>query len=96
MCSFVFSVHTAGTLVQATITFQLNNCNNFELVSQSLILHPTLVLKILYCSYYFSGLCIQADLRDTAGSVPDHHIKASMAIKPIIIFLLVEGLAFNL
>lgn len=28
--------------------------------------------------------------------VLDHHNKASIAIKPVIIFLLVKGLAFNL
>ena len=39
---------------------------------------------------------IQAHLGDMTVWVPDHHNKASIAIKPVIIFLLVKGLAFNL
>lgn len=38
----------------------------------------------------------QAYLRDVVASVPDHHNKASIAIKIVIIFSLAEGLAFNL
>lgn len=29
------------------------------------------------------------------SSVPDHHNKASIAVKKVIIFFLVKGLAFN-
>lgn len=39
---------------------------------------------------------IQADLRNTAGLVPDHHHKASIMRKQIVIFLLVKSLTFNL
>lgn len=39
---------------------------------------------------------LQAHLRDVEGSVPDLYNKASFAIKRVIIFLLVEGLAFGL
>lgn len=40
-------------------------------------------------------LFVQAYLRDIMGSVSDHN-KASISVKRVIIFLLVEGLAFNL
>lgn len=39
---------------------------------------------------------IQAHLGANAGSVPDHCNKASITIKPVVIFLLVEGFASNL
>lgn len=39
---------------------------------------------------YFKLCIVQVYLRDTAGSVPDHHNK------PVVIFLLVEELVFNL
>lgn len=39
---------------------------------------------------------IQVHLKGPAGSVPNDHHKASIAIKPIAIFMLVEGLAFLL
>lgn len=39
---------------------------------------------------------VQASLRDIVGVVPDHHNKASVTIKRVFIFLLVEGLFFNL
>lgn len=39
---------------------------------------------------------VQAHLGDGAGSVPDHSNTASLATKRVIIFLLVEVLAFNL
>lgn len=42
------------------------------------------------------AFCVQADCRDGAGSVPDHRNKASISTEQIIIFLLVESLAFHL
>ena len=39
---------------------------------------------------------VQVRLRGIVGLVPDHHNKASITIKPIAIFLLMEGLALNL
>ena len=39
-------------------------------------------------------MALQAYLGDSAGSVPDQHSKASVAITQAIIFLLVEGLPF--
>lgn len=38
----------------------------------------------------------QAYFGDITGSFPQHSNKASFAIKPAVIFLLVAGLAFNL
>lgn len=38
---------------------------------------------------------VQAYLKDIVGLVPDHHNKTNIAVKQIVIFLLVEGLAFN-
>lgn len=40
-------------------------------------------------------MILQAYLRDIAGSVPDHCNKAIIIIKRVVIFVLVEGLAFN-
>lgn len=37
----------------------------------------------------------QAYLRGIAGSVPEHRNKASIAIKLVVIFLLMEALAFS-
>lgn len=39
---------------------------------------------------------LQAQCGDTASFVPDHRDKASITIKPGVIFLLMEGFAFNL
>lgn len=49
----------------------------------------TLPISTLYNS-------IQAHLRDTEGLILDHRNTVSIAIKPVIIFSLVEGLAFHL
>lgn len=38
---------------------------------------------------------IQAHLGPNAGSVSDHRNKASITIKPVVVFLLVEGFASN-
>lgn len=35
-------------------------------------------------------------LGDIAGSLPDHHNKAGISIKQVIILVLVESLVFNL
>lgn len=38
----------------------------------------------------------QAHLGDMAGSAPDHRNKVMITIKPVVLFLLVEVLAFSL
>ena len=55
-------------------------------------------LETVSChTYAFSRIQSNtADLGGTAGSGPDLCDKVSIAIKLVIIFLLVEGLAFNL
>lgn len=39
---------------------------------------------------------VQAQLGDAVGSVPNHHNKARITIKRVVITVLVEGLAFDL
>lgn len=39
---------------------------------------------------------LQAYFGDTTGSAPDHHNKASMVMKQVVILLLVEGTDFSL
>lgn len=38
----------------------------------------------------------EVSIRGAAGAVPDHHNKANIAIKRVVIFLLAENLAFPL
>lgn len=42
------------------------------------------------------GAVVQAYLRGIAGSIPDHHDKVNIPIKWVVVFVVVEGLAFNL
>lgn len=54
-----------------------------------------IILLVLYVGKSCLKKNVQAYLKRIEGSVPNHCNKASITIKRLIIFLLVETLAFN-
>ena len=52
------------------------------------------IIIILIIRKINENMLLKANLRDTAALVPDHRNRVSVAIKRVVVFLLVEGLAF--